>query len=360
MPESTFDHPLFGTIRFRTQSNIWVRGDPIVFLSGFDSDDITSMSIPQLKSIPGSHQGTLRFHRRGQVQLLKAFAEIETAGLLPHIKTCAGTLNRRLRKPLPSGISKLPSNHAFGVAIDLNSDDGSDGGSVAPVAPIFQRNGFRWGIEFNDPMHFEVASFMGQGQADAGAINLPDASTLPFMACRQAVLNRGEPPLSFLQELVAWGRTADRALFAPNVAFDIYSAMAPQLGPWNGPKHRRAAMLEALRVLGGFESSWNWQEGRDPDNSNPSQCAEEAGIFQCSGDSMALDPLLKHQLLRAGGDGSCASFITTTKADHAFATEYCARLLRVTTKHHGPVRFGQINAWLRRDAVEEFQRFLGA
>lgn len=355
MPESSFVHPIFGPIRFRTKSNQWVRGDGIEFLSGFDASEVRAVSIPQLRHIPGSHQGVLRFHSRGHSQLLNVFAEIENQGLLRHIKTCAGSFNQRLRKPTHGGISKLPSDHAFGIAIDLNSDDGSLGSSVAPVAPVFKKHGFRWGIDFNDPMHFEIASFADQAQAHED----PPEQSLPFVACLQKVSNRGKPPVQFLKALIEWARLADEEIFARNDKFDIYSAIVQQLGPWRGAKHRRAAMLEALRVLGGFESSWDWSAGRDPNNPNNSLCAEEAGVFQCSGDSLGFDQSLKRLLIGMGGEDTCASFILTTKTNHRFAIEYCARLLRFTTKHHGPVRFGHINQWLRRDAVDEFERFIG-
>jgi hypothetical protein len=93
-------------------------------------------------------------------RLLMAFADIERLDLLKHIKTCAGSVNFRLRKPINGSLSKLPSNHAFGIAIDLNADDGSNGASVAPVAPVFEALGFTWGVAFNDPMHFEVEEFI--------------------------------------------------------------------------------------------------------------------------------------------------------------------------------------------------------
>jgi D-alanyl-D-alanine carboxypeptidase len=160
MPESSFDHPLFGTVRFRTNSPVWIRGDGITFLSGFDVDDITRIVIPQLKDVPGSNKGKLRFHKRAHAQLSTVFQDIERLNLLRHIKTCAGSLNFRLRKPTNGSLSKLPSNHAFGIAIDLNADDGSNGASVAPVAPVFEALGFKWGVSFNDPMHFEVEEFI--------------------------------------------------------------------------------------------------------------------------------------------------------------------------------------------------------
>lgn len=160
MPEATFNHPLFGLVRFRTAHSTWVRGDSITFVSGFDTHAIKPVTIPQLAGIPGTNHGVLRFHERAHDQILMVFADIERLGLLHHIRTCAGALNFRLRKPTSGALSKLPSNHAFGIAIDLNADDGSLGASVAPVAPVFEALKFKWGKSFNDPMHFEVESFI--------------------------------------------------------------------------------------------------------------------------------------------------------------------------------------------------------
>jgi len=357
MPESSFDHPLFGPIRFRTASTLqWIRGDDISFISGFDETDITPLQIPELAAVAGAHGGQLRFHKRGHAQLLDVFKEIAAGGLLHHIKTCAGTLNKRLRKPVGGGLSKLPSNHAFGIAIDLNSDDGSLGASVAPVAPIFQAHGFTWGKAFSDPMHFEVNRFMSGGATvPAGDPAVPGQ----FIACRQKVHNRGAAPAAFLVELIDWGRTAEDDLFSRNDAFDIYASVAAVLGPWRGDLHRRAVMLEVLRVLAGFESSWTWTAGRDITNpSSDTPCTEEAGIFQCSGNSMDFSPQLKQLLLDASGDTGCGSFIVTSKSNHRFALDYCARLIRITTKHHGPIKNGHIHPWLRRDAVDEIMRCL--
>jgi D-alanyl-D-alanine carboxypeptidase len=354
MPESTFTHPLFGPIRFRTASNQWVRGDAISFISGFDSADVIPLHIPQLAGITGAQGGRLGFHQRGHAQLLGAFAAIQEQGLLHHIKTCAGTVNRRLRKPVGGGLSKLPSNHAFGIAIDLNSDDGSLGASVAPVAPIFEAHGFTWGKAFNDPMHFEVNQWMELPVSG----DLVDTAS-QFIACKQKVHNRGRPPDEFLHELVTWGRAADEVIFQRNEVFDIYSSVVSKLGPWRDGMHRRAAMLEVLRVLAGFESAWDWRAGRDETNpASGTPCTQEAGAFQCSGDSMSFDPGLREMLVRAGGDGSCESFIEVSKSNHPFALEYCARLLRITIQHHGPIRGRHIHPWLRRDAVDEFVRHL--
>lgn len=183
--------------------------------------------------------------------------------------------------------------------------------------------------------------------------------TRSFIACKQKVLNRGQPPETFLSELVDWAIEAPSEIFERNDKFDIYSSVIQQLGPWQGPDHRKAVMLEVLRVLGGFESSWNWTAGIDIKNpTSNTPCTEEAGIFQCSGNSMSFSPTLKQLLLGTGADGSCDSFREITKSNHRFAIEYCARLLRFTIEHHGPISDQHIHSWLRRDAVEEFQTFL--
>lgn len=181
-----------------------------------------------------------------------------------------------------------------------------------------------------------------------------------FVATKAPVANRGSAPDSFLQQLLDWGRTAPQEVFAPNAIFDIYSSVAPQLGPYQGLAHRRAVMLEVLRVHAGFESSWNWDEGRDLSNQESNTPAtEEAGAFQCSCNSLRYGQELKDLFARASpGDDSCEAFIRVSKQDHPFAIEYDARLLRRTLAHHGPIHRREVNRWLRRDAVAEFQSLL--
>src|SRR2546430_983402 len=118
MPEANFVHPLFGRVRFRTDHEQWTRGDHITFLSGFDTSDVEPLQIPQLRNIPDTNHGKLKFHKRAHQQVLAVFADIERLGLLRHIKTCAGSFNTRLKKPTSGALSKEPSNHSFGIAID--------------------------------------------------------------------------------------------------------------------------------------------------------------------------------------------------------------------------------------------------
>ena len=53
-------------------------------------------------------------------------------------------------------------------------------------------------------------------------------------------------------------------------------------------------------------------------------------------------------------------FQQAMKDDHELAMEYIARLLRHTVNHNGPVKRHEIDAWLRKDAVAEFQALMAA
>lgn len=180
-----------------------------------------------------------------------------------------------------------------------------------------------------------------------------------FVACKAEVLNRGAAPDRFLAELVAWGRTAPDELFARNDRHDIYAQVAPELGPWEGPLHRKAVMLEVLRVLAGFESSWNWHAGVDTSKRVANTAAnEEAGAFQISCDAMGIDPSLRRFAQTEDAINDCQQFIVAMKNSPTFAIGFTARLLRLTVNHNGPVKRREINAWLRRKAVAEFMALL--
>ena len=89
-----------------------------------------------------------------------------------------------------------------------------------------------------------------------------------FVKTLVKVFNRGIPPLGFLQELVAWGKTAVEEIFVDKQTKekDVYASVTEELGPFGDFTHRKACMLEVMRALAGFESSWNWNEGRDKGN----------------------------------------------------------------------------------------------
>ena len=116
-------------------------------------------------------------------------------------------------------------------------------------------------------------------------------------------------PDEFLRELVAWGQSAPDEIFIARPGHETYADVADELGPYPAEgTYRRAVMLEVLRVLGGFESSWEWNAGVDPTNPDSNTpCTEEAGAFQCSGNSMNFDPSLKTLVRQVAGSEDCNS-----------------------------------------------------
>lgn len=176
---------------------------------------------------------------------------------------------------------------------------------------------------------------------------------------KASVLNRGSPPDDFLKQLIEWGKAAPDEIFVKNNRFDIYSAVGKSLGPFKTLKHRRAVMLEVMRVLAGFESSWNWNEGRDttnPASNRPD--TTEAGAWQVSADSMAWGSDLTNLVDTKIGSRDGNAFQSAMKSSHGLAMEYVARLLRHTIAAHGPVKRNEISVWLHTDAVDEFEKRL--
>lgn len=183
---------------------------------------------------------------------------------------------------------------------------------------------------------------------------------MTFYRTKARVYNRGAPPTSFLTKLVEWGRKASDEIFAPNPnPADIYAYIKPILGPWENLLHRRAAMLEAMRVHAGFESSWNWNEGVDTsahDRRDPK--TQETGIFQVSFDSTYLGDGAMKPYAIAHGVNTVGSFIPAMKSRHTLALEYYARLIRVSVQWAGPIKRHEIDDWLSRKSVAEFQELL--
>jgi hypothetical protein len=152
-------------------------------------------------------------------------------------------------------------------------------------------------------------------------------------------------------------------VFAANNNDDIYSALAPKLGPWQGMLHRRAAMCEALRVLAGFEASWDWNEGVDmePGEGTGRPKREwETGVFQVSYNSEGIDDSLGDCVERLAGANDINTFLDAMKSNHTLAVEYCARLLRFDTSWDGPINKGWVQGAAWPPAVVEFQNFLSA
>lgn len=201
-----------------------------------------------------------------------------------------------------------------------------------------------------------------------------------FHETKRPVFNRGIAPDDFLRELVEWGRSAPDEIFEVNPLNDIYAKVKPELGPYESLTHRKAVMLEVMRVLAGFESSWDWKEGVDTSRlGDDTPANSEAGAWQVSYDSRSLSPDLKPLLASKGIIDDAHSikddiqFQRLTKFDHPFAMEFVARLMRANTKHNGPLYKGEernairrslrgakhsIYPWLSRESVGEFEELL--
>ncbi len=177
-----------------------------------------------------------------------------------------------------------------------------------------------------------------------------------------SVSNRGIPPIGFLNQLIDWGKAAPAEVFSSRKddpgETDIYTSINPTVGSWHGELHRRAAMLEVLMVLAGFESSWKSNTGADI--TNPKENNDEtysAGLWQISYNSRVFgDDLMR--MLQGADIRNGKKFQEKMKADFNFAAEYTARLLRHTIRHNGPIKGKFIHPWLRKEAIAEYQQHL--
>lgn len=96
-------------------------------------------------------------------QLKAALAEVASRGLAGTIHSTAGCYYPRFI----AGTSSL-SNHAFGLAIDINAPEngrGTAGQMNRSVVQIFEKWGFTWGgtWHYTDPMHFEMNRIVNPG-----------------------------------------------------------------------------------------------------------------------------------------------------------------------------------------------------
>jgi hypothetical protein len=197
---------------------------------------------------------------------------------------------------------------------------------------------------------------------------------MSYHALLSVVKGRGVPPAAFLDTFLSWARTAPDEIFMPNAeSGDVMGRLSELLGPWQGDEttaegkakrllHRKCCMLELLRCLAGFESSWKWDCGVDTTNSRSKanvQC-QETGIFQVSYDSLYLERSGRtlRDLLARKGVKKVKGFIAAMKSDHELALEYAARLLRINFQWDGPIKRREIDSSLSRAAVEEFKQRL--
>lgn len=140
----------------------------IKILGTWTKDNITKVTIPQLKGVVGAPaSGTIYFHKNAARQAAMLFQAWEDAGLQSKLLTWAGSWAPRFIR----GSQTHLSNHSWATAFDINAAWNGLGrqpalagqrGSVRELVTIAADFGFFWGGYFSrqDGMHFECAKII--------------------------------------------------------------------------------------------------------------------------------------------------------------------------------------------------------
>jgi hypothetical protein len=130
---------------------------------GWESTHLTMAKIPQLAKIGKPASITREMHVRSVTKMQALWQAWEDANLIKLVRTFDG-----LRVARVIGGTNTLSNHAFGVAFDINATLNPWGtpptavgqpGSVRLLVPLANEHGFFWGGHYNgkkDGMHFEL------------------------------------------------------------------------------------------------------------------------------------------------------------------------------------------------------------
>ena len=137
----------------------------IKITDGWAANNIVTVTIPQLMSVPGVPAGgRVQINKLIQNQFIAMFGAWEQAGLSKLVLSWAGSFVPRYVR----GSRTYLSNHAWGSAFDINvpwNGLGTNGalkgqkGSVRELVQIAIDHGFAWGgwwKERSDPQHFEA------------------------------------------------------------------------------------------------------------------------------------------------------------------------------------------------------------
>ncbi len=161
-------YKLFGRFDFQAAPSA---GNPegIKILGDWQSENLIRVAVPQLKNIEGAPKdGRIFWHKAAKDQLLNLFQAWEEAGLLPLVKSWAGSWSPRFVRGSKTNLS----NHAWATAFDINAAGNGLGQrpalvgepwSVRELVPLANENGFWWGGHYpdrKDGMHFEVAALI--------------------------------------------------------------------------------------------------------------------------------------------------------------------------------------------------------
>jgi hypothetical protein len=131
--------------------------------SRWEVENMTRVMLPfpiPLAGNPGVKVSRLECHHLLADPFLQVFRKIGALGLQSRITSYGGCYAGRAKRT-----SAHWSAHAWGIAIDLNTESNAQGtkGNMPPdVIDVFRSFGFKWGGEFSghsiDPMHFQYCT----------------------------------------------------------------------------------------------------------------------------------------------------------------------------------------------------------
>lgn len=179
---------------------------------------------------------------------------------------------------------------------------------------------------------------------------------MSYQHIQRNISNRGIPSDDFIQTIGETIAAMPISAFQKNANLDLYSYIHSSLGdPWRDDEQRRWAAAEAIMATGMFESGGNWNE--DYDHSNPdenSPLTKSAGAFQVSPNSRYFG-----QDLRDMSPSDPETFRAIMKSDHPLAVRYILALLRHEVNSNGPVKRHEIDKWLSRASMAEWEALFG-
>lgn len=154
--------PIVGDVIFQLVSSR--NGSQHVVLCGeFERQNMTVVQLPFLASVPGAPaSGRIRLHKIAAPSLVAAFTELNESIYWKELLSYDGAFVPRLIR----GSYDILSNHALGIAIDLNAawnpmgkppTPAGETGSLFNIAEIFKSYGWSWGGDWRNPdaMHLE-------------------------------------------------------------------------------------------------------------------------------------------------------------------------------------------------------------
>jgi hypothetical protein len=155
---------LFGEFEYKMLSR---EGGRVQILGSWVKDNIVTV---ELEASEG--HVVLRLHRKVAGRFEALFKAWQEADVERHIISWNGSFVPRLKRGSPRADEYGLSNHAFGIAIDINADfnglnvvppRATATGTVRPLVKLANEHGFYWGGHFKsrlDGMHLEAASLL--------------------------------------------------------------------------------------------------------------------------------------------------------------------------------------------------------